>query len=83
MKPIFPRIVREVFGVWKKYQKNSNEIKIESRVDKERFSQANKNRELSKNISERKKIKKLCQNKVKFPIMHQLHHIQGLRGKST
>lgn len=55
MKPIFPRIVREVFGVWKIYQKNSNEIKIESRVDRERFSQANKNRELSKNISKRKK----------------------------
>lgn len=83
MKPIFPRIVREVFGVWKKYQKNSNEIKIESRVDRERISQVNKNRELSKNISERKKNKKLCQNKFKFPIMHQLHHIQGLRGKST
>lgn len=55
MKPIFQRVVREVFGVKKKLPKNSNKIKIESRVDRERFSQANKNRELSKNISERKK----------------------------
>lgn len=67
MKPIFQRVVREVFGVKKKLPKNSNKIKIESRVDRESFSQANKNRELSKNISERKKMKKCAKTRLSFP----------------
>lgn len=58
-------------------------LKLKAELIEKDFHKRTKIESCHKTFLREKKIKKLCQNKVKFPIMHQLHHIQGLRGKST